>query len=185
MRLQPLLCAALLLVLPAAARAQGEIKPYTASPIEPYKAKPIEPAKPDTVRPATGTIITGVKDLPAPIQPLATRPADLKAFAGTWRLFVEGASYTTDDYATNTRTVTTSSGAKGRRLIIRRNGTYDWGGTRGRWVATGEGANGYPLKLLHADHGHDWKIGWDTRRNAPAGRILVWDGYVWEVGTRR
>lgn len=201
MRLQSLCCAALSLALPAVLRAQSEIKPVQAKPVEPYTAKTLEPTKskevspytasssdstrPNAARSRAGQVIDDVKDLPAPVAPPPVRRANLKAFVGRWQLLVEGASYTTDDYAAGTRTVTSSSGARGRRLVIRANGTYDWGGIRGRWVATGEGADGYPLKLLKADHGEDWKIGWDTRRNAPAGRILVWDGSVWEVGIRR
>ena len=175
MRPQSLLGAALPLVVPVVLSAQGEIKPVQATPIEPYTAKTIEPYHATTSEPARTA--TTRRD--------SVRAADPKALVGTWQLHVEGTSYTTDDYATSTRTVTTSSGAKGRRLVIRANGTYDWGGHRGRWITTGEGADGYRIELLKADHGANWKLGWDTRRNAPAGRILVWDGNVWEVGTRR
>lgn len=193
MRLQCVIATALMLALPAVVRAQGAIQPVQAKTIEPYTAKTIEPyhaatpasARSTAPRADSAQAIGDVKDLPRPAEAPRARPARLDAFFGKWQLSVEGASYTTDDFATGTRTVTTSSGARGRRLVIRANGTYDWGGHRGRWRRTGEGAGGYPLVLLRADHGEDWKIGWDTRRGAPAGRMLVWDGYVWEVGTRR
>ena len=192
MRFETLRAAVLALALPALARGQGEIspaqakpiEPYTAHTIEPYHARPAQAAQHGTASADSGRIIDDVKGLPAPVRPPRASSAKLKAFVGTWQLNVEGTSYTTDDYATNTRTVTTSVGARGRRLVIRPNGTYDWGGRRGRWKRTGEGDEGYPLVLLHADRGEDWKIGWDTRKGAPAGRILVWDGSVWEVGTR-
>ncbi len=190
MRLPSLLAAALTLALPAVMQGQGEIKPVQAQTIQPYTAKTIEPyrsttARADSARTDTARLITTVKDLPAPIKSPASYRADVKAFVGTWQLYVEGTSSTTDNYSTNTRTVTTSSGAKGRRLIIRANDTYDWGGRKGHWIRTGDGADGYPLELLKADDGRNWKIGWDTRRGATAGRILVWDGDVWEVGARR
>lgn len=184
MRTQTVCRAAIVIaVLPVAAYAQGEIKPVQSKPVAPYVAKEIQPVKAKEIQPYTPKTIDGTRQPLPKVAPDAGKAASPSAFVGTWQLAVEGASSTTDNYATNTRTITSSSGALGRRLVIRTDDSYDWGGTKGRWAATGEGAGGYPLVLLKADHGHDWKVRWDTRRNAPAGRILVWDGYIWEIGT--
>ncbi len=196
--MRPTLSLLALVVLAPAAMAQ-DVKPVQSKPVEPYTAKTIEPYHAKTIEPYhartisadtsasvkrdTGKIIDHV-DLPAPAGASHTAPVDPREFVGSWQLQVDGASYTTDNYATNTRTITTSSGAMGRRLLIRSNGTYNWGGIKGRWIATGESAGGYPLKLLKADGGADWKIGWDTRHGARPGQILVWNGYVWEIGRR-
>ncbi len=159
-----------------------DVKPVQSKPVEPYTAKTIEPYHAKTIEPYHAKTLSGDTSAAAPASRATS--ANPREFVGSWQLQVEGASYTTDNYATNTRTITTSSGAIGRRLLIRSNGTYNWGGIKGRWIATGESAGGYPLKLLKADGGADWKIGWDTRHGARPGQILVWNGSVWEIGRR-
>lgn len=110
---------------------------------------------------------------------------ELAAFFGNWQLVVEGAAYTTDNYATNTRTTTSSAGAMGRRLTVAGDGSYTWGDQVGQWRSTGEDpVAGWPIVLLGADGGGDWKVGWDTRRQGRRGNILIWDGYTYQVGSR-
>lgn len=152
---------------PLGSAAQAQIKPYQAKPVEPYTAQDLSAGASSRAQQPSAAATQG----------------GLSSFMGSWQLVVEGAVRTDENVAAGTRTVTSSAGALGRRLAIRADGTYQWGEQKGRWRATGEDPkNGWPLMLLKADGGKDWKVGWDTRRQGRAGDILIWDGYVWEVG---
>lgn len=157
------------LTVPAPLGAQS-IPVHQAKEIQPVKAKEIEPA-------SASSTPAGEASVPSAAQ------SDLGGFVRTWQLIVEGAARTDENVAAGTRTTTVSSGARGRTLVIKADGTYQWGDIRGRWKATGEDPRtGWPIVLLKADGGKDWKVGWDTRRQGSRGDILVWDGYTWEVG---
>lgn len=148
--------------------AQQQPPVHTARPIEPVRAKEIQ------------RVESGAASAPGGAR---VAPKGLDAFAGAWQLLVEGAVRTDENAVEGTRQTTVGAGALGRRLVIRMDGTYTWGDVAGRWRATGESlATGWPIVLLKADHGRDWKVGWDTRRAGRRGDILVWDGDIWEVG---
>ena len=158
-----LLLAALLAATTSAAAAQEEVKPYTAEEVRPYR--PQEPT-PDRSAP----------------RPAPSRGAQGAAqrFVGGWNLYVQGVHYSHDDVVSNTRTSVTSTGTRYlHRVNINPDGTFTWGRTRGRWRATGEGLDGWPVVLVGAYEGKDWKVGLDTRRGARPGSILVWDGSTW------
>lgn len=149
--------------------------PAVSAQIKPHEAKPIRPHVATELSPPTTS--------PRPAGTPASPQVAAADFLGVWQLVVEGAVRTDENVASGTRTTTSSAGALGRRLLIRADGSYQWGEQKGRWRTTGEDPKtGWPLVLLKADGGKDWKVGWDTRRQARAGDILVWDGFVWQVG---
>lgn len=126
---------------------------------------------------------------PAPSQ--ASVPPQAPAASGggfffrTFGLAIPGVAYTTDNYATNTRTVTVASGYVTKSAIrINPDGTYVWNSAwdgkiiQGQWKQQG-GA----IIVLKGQSGLDWRM---ERMAKPAGDAVVtlWDqNSIWYNGT--
>lgn len=146
-----LLCAGLALAFAAPAAADDGIPIYTAKTI--------------TVNTPGQLPSSGSKGKAAP----------LATFYGTWRTRVPGGTWITPGSpGSGTDVLHVSAGAKGTALTIRSNRTWLWKGKTGAWKPTGDAE--YPLLLLHAVSGHDWKVGVDVHNR---GQILIWDGYTY------
>ena len=105
----------------------------------------------------------------------SSAPVNLSRFLGAWRTWVPGGTYVTPGTpGSGTDVLHTSAGAKGTALVIKANHRWTWKGKTGAWKATGD--SGYPLLLVRALDGHDWKVGVDVKHR---GQIVIWDGYTW------
>jgi hypothetical protein len=69
---------------------------------------------------------------------------------------------------------------RGRALRIRANHTWAWHGLHGSWRS---GDAEYPIVLIHALDGHDWKVG-TAPTYVHAAQITIWDGYTYYYGKR-
>ncbi len=146
-------------------RADDGIPIYTASAISTFTASTVTVEKPGSVPRSRGG---------------KTKPVKLSFFFGSWKTFVPGASYVTPDQpGSGTGTIHTSPGALGTTLVIRGDRRWAWKGRVGTWKPTGDAD--YPLELLNAVDGHDWRVGVDVHHPK---RIFVWDGSTW-YGAKR
>jgi hypothetical protein len=139
-------------------------------------------SKDNSSTPAT----TGVAEATAPVasKPL---PDGLEQFMGLYHYWVPGTAYTTPDYTNEKEVLHTSagSGVLPGDIRIEANGTYTWNSSweakviKGEWRTTNDKA--YPLELVSAQEGKNWKIGKATDGSAD---ILVWDGSTWYNGKK-
>ena len=178
-----------------------EVKPYKAEEVKPYKAEEVKPYKAQEVKPVKtrATKLARIKRVnpyppavsPAtppekkPETPVKTEvPADL---FGLYQYWVPGTSYTTPDYANNQLVIHNSAGTGvlpgGIKINI--DGTYVWNSSwdgkiiQGNWRTTGDG--GYPVELLNAQEGKNWRIGKTT---GDPSTITIWDGSTWYHGEK-
>jgi hypothetical protein len=170
-----------------------EVKPYKAEEIKPYKAEEVKPVRTRETRPARVKRVNPYQPAVNPVTPPEKKqeqpvkvevPADL---FGLYQYWVPGASYTTPDYTNNQLVIHTSAGTGvlpgGIKINI--DGTYVWNSSwdgkiiKGNWRATGDG--GYPIELLNAQEGKNWKIGKTT---GDPSTITIWDGSTWYNGEK-
>jgi hypothetical protein len=170
----------------AVGRSTGSPQPHTAQTIQPYTADTIQPYTADTVKPYTAPALKPhAADAGQSREPVRARSGDPGFFFRTFGLAIPGVAYTTDNYATNTRTVTVAPGAVTKSAVrVNPDGTYVWNSSwdskiiRGRWRADG-GA----VVLLKGQSGLDWKM---QRMDRPSGKavITLWDQQsIWYNGT--
>ncbi|GAC1594592.1 MAG: hypothetical protein NVS3B8_08230 [Chitinophagaceae bacterium] len=168
-----------ILILPFSIISKGqEIKSYKAKEIKPYKAQEISPAGSSEIKKEE----KGESDS----KPNGTY-ADVSYFFSLYQYYVPGASYTVPDY-TNNREVLHNSAGTGvlpGSIKISANGTYIWNSSwdgkilKGHWRLTGDAD--YPIELLRAQKGKNWKVGKSKEKNVS---IVVWDGNTWYNGSK-
>lgn len=139
-------------------RPSTDITPYTASTLTPYTAS--------TISSTTSRTTT---------RPRGANPAKpLGWFFGLWGTWVPGGVWEGAGY------IWFSTGAKGHALQISGNHTWSWHGLRGTWR---NGDSEYPIVLLHALDGHDWKVG-TAPSYVHAAQITIWDGFTYYYAKR-
>ena len=166
------LLAGLAAAIPFGVHANAGIQPYTATEITVYTS----------TTPQQTTAPTVTQDKPGK-PPTAPKPSsgkvNLSYFIGSWKTHVPGATFTTPGEpgsGTDVQHTSAGSGSTGK-LVIRANHTWRWQGKRGRWKRTGDAD--YPIVLIKAVDGHDWKVGADKGHT-----IVIWDGFTWFVGQK-
>ncbi|WP_240041102.1 copper amine oxidase N-terminal domain-containing protein [Paenibacillus ginsengarvi] len=142
---------------------------------------------------ASNTSGSGASESSAKTKTEAGDPTD---FIGAYNLFIPGGSYTSDNYATEIRTVTTFAGSPDGTLVIGSDGTfafdkstYNWNpqakeynAGNGTWSRSND--TEYPIVLVDRAAGKTYKVGKSTAKLG--GDILVYEeGVTWEVGTRK
>jgi hypothetical protein len=110
---------------------------------------------------------------------------DLSYFFRTFGLAIPGVAYTTDNYATNTRSITVAAGTVTKSAVrINPDGSYIWNSAwdgkviRGQWKRDNSA-----IILLNAQGGLNWRM---ERMPQPQGRAVVtlWDqNSIWYHGT--
>lgn len=146
-----------------------EIKPYKAKEIEVYKAQEIKP--------------TGKKKEPV----VQDEKAEVSYFFGLYNYWVPGTAYTVPDYTNKTevRRASAGTGVLPGNIRIDANGSYTWNSSwdgkiiKGSWRLTG--ASDYPIELLKAQEGKNWKVG---KSNEEGVAIIVWNGSTWYNGKK-
>lgn len=146
-----------------------ETKPYKAKEIEVYKGQEIKP--------------TGKKQG----QVARDGKQEVSYFFGLYNYWVPGTSYTVPDYTNKTEVLRTSAGTGVLPGSIRidGNGSYTWNSSwdgkiiKGSWRITGD--SDYPIELMKAQEGKNWKIG---KSNDEGVAIIVWNGSTWYNGKR-
>lgn len=146
-----------------------EIKPYKAKEIEVYKGQEIKP--------------TGKKQE----QVARDEKQEVSYFFGLYNYWVPGTSYTVPDYTNKIEVLRTSAGTGVLPGSIRidANGSYTWNSSwdgkiiKGSWRLTGD--SDYPIELMKAQEGKNWKIGKSNDENVA---IIVWNGSTWYNGKR-
>jgi hypothetical protein len=112
---------------------------------------------------------------------------DLDYFFGLYQYWVPGTSYTVPDY-TNRQVVVHNSAGTGvlpGGIKINKDGSYVWNSSwegkaiKGKWRSTGD--RDYPIELLKAQEGKNWKVG---RSNDTGVAIIIWDGFTWYNGKK-
>jgi hypothetical protein len=106
---------------------------------------------------------------------------------GTYQYWVPGASAAIPDYTNHQLVITTSAGTGvlPGGIQISSDKTYIWNSSwdkkviKGTWKATGD--PGYPIVLIKAQEGKNWKIGKSKNKNA---EITIWDGFTWYNGKK-
>lgn len=170
-----------------------EIKPYKAEEVKPYKAPETKPVKVRVIKPERTKSVNPEKPevvAPKPAEEQKALPARVEVsndFFGLYQYWVPGASYTTPDYTNNQLVIHNSAGTGvlpgGIKINI--DGTYVWNSSwddkviKGNWRATGDA--GYPIELLNAQEGKNWKIGKTT---GDPSTITIWDGSTWYNGKK-
>lgn len=122
--------------------------------------------------------------------------AELSYYIGTFNVFIPGGSYTTDNYAAETRTVTTFAGAADGTLTLKKDNTFsfnkstlNWNPKKkeysagvGEWSKTNDPE--YPIVLNDKAAGKLYKIGKSTPKLG--GDIIIWEeGATWSIGTKK
>jgi hypothetical protein len=172
---------------------------HQADPVKVFRAESISPDGPTVRPPAAVDRSSRNAAPPAPAQDpsddgfrAAPRgntapdsPPGLGSFFRTFGLAIPGVAYTFDNYATNTRTLTISSGAVTRSAIqVNPDGTYIWISAwdektiRGAWRQQGDS-----IIILKGQSGLDWRL---SRLTPPQGRaeVTLWDqNSIWYHGT--
>ena len=146
------------------------ITPYKAKEIQPYQAKTIS----TDVNKTNNTVLRNY--------------TALSSLFGLYELWIQGTSYTTTDYSNQTVVLHNSAGTGvlPGGLKINANKTYVWNSSwdgkiiKGIWRLTGD--NGYPIELIKAQEGKNWKIG---NANAKGVSIYIWDGSTWYNGRKK
>jgi hypothetical protein len=141
-----------------AASSRGDIPVYTASTIRPYTSSTLTPT---TAKTSTSSSCG-----------CAAKP--LSFFAGDWGTWVPGATWEGADY------IWFSTGAQGHTAHIGADRGYRWHGVSGRWRPIGDGE--YPLVLVHALDGHNWKVG--AACGIKGAQVVLSDGYTYFFAKR-
>jgi hypothetical protein len=105
-----------------------------------------------------------------------TRAAPADSFFRTFGLAIPGVAYTTDNFATNTRTVTVAAGAVTKSTVrIDPEGSYVWNSSwdgkviRGQWRREGSA-----IILLNAQSGLNWRMQTMAQSQGKA-TVTLWD----------
>ena len=166
--------------IPIAGADDDTIDVYTAQTVEIYEGDTVESESgsgddttTDETTTQTGTDNTTEEN--GDRKPPKKRRKLPKFLFGTFSTYVPGTVWEGADWTWF------STGAKGRAVRIKRNKKWRWHGKRGRWRRTG--ASDYPIVLLNALDGHDWKVG-STKGSTCSGKIILWDGLTWYCGKR-
>lgn len=152
----------------------AQIQEYHASDIQEYHATELKPAiaSKNTDR-NTGSQKHNLNNL--------------QALFGLFQYWVPGTSYSVADY-TNQKLVLHNSAGTGvlpGSLQIKPGGSYTWNSSydgkilKGHWEKTSD--PGYPIELIKAQEGKNWKIGFSTDKSA---NIVIWDGNTWYLGKK-
>jgi hypothetical protein len=161
-----------------------DIKPYKAEQVKPYKAQEIKPVKSQEVKPYQAQEVKSNTTKTEATSTDNSKP-DLSYFYGIYQYWVPGTSYTVLDYTNNLEVLHNSAGTGvlPGSLKIESNGTYTWNSSwdgkiiKGSWRLTGD--TGYPIELLKAQEGKNWKVG---KSNDKGVNIIIWDGSTWYNG---
>jgi hypothetical protein len=182
----------------------GNIKPYKSQRTETFKSKDVNPSAADSPKiqksenpGSTNTNIATIKSTETSEDTgkdhgknysatADAAPAEISgSYFGLYQYWVPGASYTTPDYTNNQLVIHNSSGTGVLPGGIRINGdgTFIWNSSwdgkviRGKWRKTGDG--GYPIEMINAQEGKNWKVG-----KGDDGNIIIWDGFTWYNGKK-
>lgn len=106
-------------------------------------------------------------------------------YFGLYQYWVPGTSYTTADYTNNQLVIHNSAGTGvlPGGIKINSDGTYIWNSSwdgkviKGKWRKTGDA--GYPIEMLNAQEGKNWRVG-----KGDNGTIIIWDGSTWYNGSK-
>ncbi|HEX2976638.1 MAG TPA: hypothetical protein VHO68_11945 [Bacteroidales bacterium] len=106
-------------------------------------------------------------------------------YFGLYQYWVPGTSYTTADYSNYQLVIHNSSGTGvlPGGIKINSDGTYVWNSSwdgkviKGKWRKTGD--TGYPIELVNAQEGKNWRVG-----KGDNGTIIIWDGSTWYNGSK-
>lgn len=118
---------------------------------------------------------------------LSEANSSLAGFISTYHLWVPGTSYTIPDYSNQELILKTSSGTGilPGGVSINADETYIWNSNwdgktiKGKWKNTGD--KDYPILLLQAQEGKDWKVGKAPGKGVD---IILWDGSTWYNGKK-
>ncbi|HYK77603.1 MAG TPA: hypothetical protein VEV16_11555 [Daejeonella sp.] len=165
---------------------QDTIKPYKAKETTPTKAKEIEVYKSKEITPDKPRDLKADQSKRVNNPVSASSKTDLDFFFGVYHYWVPGTSYTIPDYSNNQLVLRNSAGTGvlPGDLRINSDGTYIWNSSdgkiiRGNWINSNN--KDYPLELIKAQEGKNWKIG---KSDQPNSDILIWDGYTWYNGKK-
>lgn len=157
----------------------------SAQDIKPYKAKEIPVHKAQEIKPYRAKEISA--NVNKTKEDAVSTNADLNYFFSLYQYWVPGTSYTIPDY-TNRQLVINNSAGTGvlpGGITINKDGTYVWNSSwegkviKGKWRATGD--SGYPIELIKAQEGKNWKVG---KSNDQGVAIIIWDGFTWYNGKK-
>lgn len=160
--------------------SDGTINPYTAKPVQEYHATEIQSYQASPAQTANAA-----HSLSSSAGATLHGASGMDVLLHTFGLAIPGVAYTVDNYATETRTVVTSSGTVTKSAVrVNPNHTYDWNSAwdnrliHGRWVESKDG-----VLLLNGQEHKNWLL---RSMEKPSGKATVslWDqNSTWYNGT--
>ena len=149
------------------------------------QAQEIKPYKTEEIKPVVSNQIKSTDKNKE--QKMISDKSNINYFFGLYGYWIPGTSYTIPNYTNNQEVIHTSSGTGvlPGSIWIDANGTYIWNSSwdgkiiKGQWKLTGDAD--YPLELLKAQEGQNWRVGKSKEQGVA---IIIWDRFTWYNGKK-